>query len=129
MYKEPEDIDLYVGLLYERGTKNSILGPTNLCINADQFIALKKGDRFFYTNDGEEEVFNAAQREALKASGLAQVICTTMGMDASITPFPFIQENRLHPVTGTRNRKKACQDIGEFSFGAWKETSKNIIEF
>ena len=116
MYKDPKDVDLYVGLLYEDGVDGSILGPTNLCINTDQFIALQKGDRFFYTNEGDNPPFNADQREALIKSGLAQIICTTMGMNAKITPFPFMMEGKLHPITKERNTKIDCEDLGEFDF-------------
>ena len=49
LYKSIEDVDLYVGLLYENPTNGSLFGPTNQCINTEQFIALKKGDKFFYT--------------------------------------------------------------------------------
>ena len=49
LYKSIEDVDLYVGLLYENPSNGSLFGPTNQCINTEQFIALKKGDKFFYT--------------------------------------------------------------------------------
>ena len=49
LYQTIEDVDLYVGLLYENPSNGALFGPTNQCINTEQFIALKKGDKFFYT--------------------------------------------------------------------------------
>ena len=45
------DIDLWVGGLAETNrSKEAIVGPTLSCIIANQFQALKIGDRFFYEN-------------------------------------------------------------------------------
>merc|ERR1719447_2269071 len=59
LYGSSEDVDLYVGILFEEAINGSQFGPTNQCINADQFIALKKGDKYFYTNKG---IFTNAKR-------------------------------------------------------------------
>ncbi|KAF4516884.1 hypothetical protein B566_EDAN011229 [Ephemera danica] len=48
LYRNVEDIDLYVGGLSERRSSGSLLGHTFLCLVGDQFARLKKGDRFFY---------------------------------------------------------------------------------
>ena len=49
LYENITDIDLYVGLLYENPRHGAPIGPTFQCINAEQFIALKHGDKYFYT--------------------------------------------------------------------------------
>ena len=48
MYKDVDDLDLYVGGLLEKNDGDSILGPVFKCIIGRQFRLLKKGDRFFY---------------------------------------------------------------------------------
>lgn len=48
-----EDIDLYAGLLAENKTSDSYaVAPTFGCLIMEQFSELKKGDRFYYENDG-----------------------------------------------------------------------------
>ena len=48
VYKDVDDLDLYVGGLLEKNDGDSILGPVFKCIIGRQFRLLKKGDRFFY---------------------------------------------------------------------------------
>lgn len=48
IYKHPQDVDLYVGILSEIALDDAILGPVGSCIVADQFVRLKQGDRFWY---------------------------------------------------------------------------------
>lgn len=48
LYKNVEDIDLYVGALLEKPLPGSIQGPTFSCINAESFYRWKFGDRLYY---------------------------------------------------------------------------------
>ena len=48
IYKSVEDIDFYVGMIMEHPKRRSLVGNTIGCILADQFIRLKKADRYFY---------------------------------------------------------------------------------
>ena len=46
-----DDIDLYIGCLFEKhlgSESGALMGPTALCITANQFQRTKNGDRFFY---------------------------------------------------------------------------------
>ena len=49
-----EDIDLFTGGLLE---SNGTVGPTFACIIAEQFNALKFGDRFYFETDRMPEGF------------------------------------------------------------------------
>ncbi len=42
------NVDFYVGILAELPITDGILGPVGTCIIADQFVRLKRGDRFWY---------------------------------------------------------------------------------
>ena len=107
---------MYVGILFEEATNGSQFGPTNQCINADQFIALKKGDKYFYTNKG---IFTNRQLSEIKKAGLAKVMCTQLEKSVKTTMNPFIKAKRT--FKGVYNRILSCEEIGGFDFSAWKE--------
>ncbi|PIO55217.1 heme peroxidase [Teladorsagia circumcincta] len=48
VYADVNDIDLYTGIILERPSVGAAIGPTGGYMIAEQFTALKKGDRFFY---------------------------------------------------------------------------------
>ena len=41
---------MFAGAMSERPLPGGLLGPTNACILGNQFLSLKRGDRFFYEN-------------------------------------------------------------------------------
>lgn len=116
MYESEKDVDLYVGLLFEEASNGAQFGPTNQCINTDQFIALKKGDKFFYTNNG---VFNGEQLKEIRNSDLAKVMCTQLEKSAKTTKNPFIKAYQTY--RGIYNEVLSCTEIGKFDFSAWRE--------
>lgn len=56
IYANPKDIDLLVGVLFER-KQYGVYGKIGACIVAEQFSRLKFGDRFFYTNRAHRKPF------------------------------------------------------------------------
>ena len=58
VYEDINDIDMYIGGLLELPTADdAIVGPTALCLIADQFAKTKSGDRFFYDVGGQPSSF------------------------------------------------------------------------
>ena len=60
VYKNVEDIDLFIGMSAEEpGPVNGggFVGNTYRCLIADQFARLKKGDRYFYDLEGQTGSF------------------------------------------------------------------------
>jgi hypothetical protein len=64
-----DDIDLYTGALAERPLDGSLLGPTITCLLTDQFVRLKRGDRFWYETPEAPQAFT--QGEVLYVKGKA----------------------------------------------------------
>ena len=46
-FRDPEDVDLFVGLNFEDSVALGHVGPVSACLIAEQFRVLAEGDRFF----------------------------------------------------------------------------------
>lgn len=88
-YKEVQDIDLFVAGLAERPVIGGLVGPTFACIIAQQFSNMRKGDRFWYENDGFDSSFTPAQLQSIRQVSLAQIICRTLG-SGTLQPHIFL---------------------------------------
>ncbi|MCB9284921.1 MAG: T9SS type A sorting domain-containing protein [Lewinellaceae bacterium] len=51
LYSDPNNVELWVGLLAEDPLPNSVFGPTLHDLLQAQFASLRDGDRFYYKND------------------------------------------------------------------------------
>jgi peroxidase len=65
-----EQVDLFIGGLAEPHAPNAVVGPTFQKIIADQFSALRAGDRYFWLNQG----FDPATTEMIANTTLADII-------------------------------------------------------
>jgi len=89
LYSHVDDIDLFIGGTLEENHNDSILGPTFKCIIGDQFIRLKRGDRFWYENgDFSESRFSGNQLSQIRKSSMARILCDNTDI-SKIQPLVF----------------------------------------
>ncbi len=69
IYGNVSNVELFVGLMAENHLPGSSLGPTEQAILAEQFAALRDGDRYFYMNADSPALVNQ-----LNNTTLAQII-------------------------------------------------------
>jgi peroxidase len=72
IYGHPDNVELFVGGIAEEPVSGARLGPTFMCIIADQFRRIRDGDRFWYENP---DVFTSSQLVELRQASLGRIIC------------------------------------------------------
>jgi hypothetical protein len=86
IYKNPDSVDAFVGLVSEPHVAGTELGELQLTIMKRQFEALRDGDRFFYATD---PVLAAIQRTfRVKPLKLSDII--DANSDAGVGSKPFV---------------------------------------
>lgn len=123
LYEHINDIDLFSGGLAEKPVRGGIVGPTFACIIAQQFLNLRKGDRFWYENGGFESSFTPAQLQQIRHVTLAHVLCQSLTEIETIQPFVFLT------VDSFRNSRLSCDNpvIDNFDLSPWIEEDLNKI--
>lgn len=117
LYAHPDDVDLLVGGMAERGMDDSVVGFTFRCIIGEQMLRTKKGDRFFYDVPNQPSSFTEEQLGEIRKSTLARVFCDnaddiqTMQLNVFIIPSG---SNRLVSCSST-------DAIQQPSLLPWKE--------
>lgn len=117
LYEHVDDLDLYSGGLAEKPLRGGIVGPTFACIIAQQFVNLRKGDRFWYENGDMDSSFTPAQLQQIRHVTLAQILCQTMEGIETIQPFVFLSHDNF------RNVRLPCNSplINNFDLSPWGE--------
>ena len=99
IYRDVDDVDLFVGGFLERIDRDAILGPTLKCIIGDTFARLKYGDRFFYDLDKsgpnmDREVektrrFIPSQLREIRKASMARIFCDNTELLSQVQPQVF----------------------------------------
>uniref|UniRef100_A0A8R1IA96 Peroxidase n=1 Tax=Caenorhabditis japonica TaxID=281687 RepID=A0A8R1IA96_CAEJA len=111
VYSDPMDIDLYTGIMLEENMAGAQLGPTGVFLIAEQFKALKTGDRFFYESSvANTDNFNLDEMNEIRQNvTLAKLICTNMD---SI--------NRINTdIFDFRSNQVACSTLPEININTF----------
>ncbi|XP_068205835.1 lactoperoxidase-like isoform X2 [Palaemon carinicauda] len=114
VYSALEDVDLFIGGISENPFLDGLLGPTFSCIIADQFLRIKKGDRFWYEYKDSPGSFTNAQLKELHKVTFARILCNNVPELENLQPNPF-------KVPSATNPRVSCHSalIGDYSLSPW----------
>ena len=132
LYRHPDDVDLFTGLVSERRTEAALVGPTLACLLAAQFAQLRQVcevfiyveycliwkcqcDRFWYETSDPLLRFSPRQLEAIRGVTLSSLVCQA-GHSLGRVPeaafdLPAAASNPLVP----------CRDLPALDLGPWRE--------
>jgi peroxidase len=88
VYGNVANVDLFMGGLAEKHVSGAVVGPTFQKIIADQFEALRSGDRFFWLNQN----FNQQLASAISSTTLGDIIKRNTDTTATLQPNVFLQQ-------------------------------------
>lgn len=117
VYEHVDDIDLFTGGMAEKPVVGGIVGPTFACIIGQQFLNLRKGDRFWYENGNHPGAFTKEQLQEIRKTSLSRVVCDCMDDVKLLQPFAFLQPDQFANIrTECRGR-----DIPHTDLTKWRE--------
>ncbi|XP_022707611.1 peroxidase-like isoform X2 [Varroa jacobsoni] len=113
-YARVEDVDLFPAGVSEFSVEGGVLGPTFACIQANQFMRAKFGDRFYYEHGNQAGSFTPQQLQEIRKISLAKIICDNSDGIQELPPNVFRHESLNNPTT-------ACTEIDRSNIRAWAE--------
>lgn len=118
VYKYADDVDLWVGGLFEAAYEDALVGPTFADIIADQFSRFRKGDRYFHEHNPDINPghFTLPQLKQLRQTTMSRIICDNADHIAigSMQPHAF-------DLPGHGNELIDCHEIPGADLSFWKE--------
>jgi len=119
-YKSALDIDLFTGGLGEKRVSHGLVGPTFACILAQQFINLRRGDRFWFENGGQESSLSLRQLAEVRKATVSRVLCDNLDDIDDIQPSVF-----RPPTPGGWNARTPCSSLQEMDLSAWRDSPRD----
>ncbi|KAI5728056.1 hypothetical protein M8J77_010932 [Diaphorina citri] len=114
VYSSVDLIDLYVGGLYERPTKDGgLFGPTFRNLVAEQFYRWKHGDRYFLTFANQSGSFTLEQLDELRKTSSGWLFCQG-GNDISL-----VHPNNMNKAL-PGNGLRPCSKLPQLDLTKWK---------
>ncbi|XP_057659333.1 peroxidase-like [Diorhabda carinulata] len=120
VYRNVDDVDLYVGGLLERNYPGAKVGTTFFWIFIQQLLRFRQCDRFWYEHP--EAGFTKIQLKIIKGVTLSSIMCETGNNIQSM------QVEALQPPKGI-NFPINCQFIQKLDFSRWLETTYEDTTF
>ncbi|GMR34905.1 hypothetical protein PMAYCL1PPCAC_05100, partial [Pristionchus mayeri] len=115
IYEDVDDVDLFTGIISERAPPGALIGPTGLCLVAEQFSRTKKCDRFFYENEAQAGSFTADQLSEIRKVSLSSLFCSTSHILKRIQPDSFSLPDDL------TNAPVPCDSLPHLDLTPWIE--------
>ncbi|KAK3908609.1 Chorion peroxidase [Frankliniella fusca] len=126
IYKSLDDVDVYTGALSEYPVEGGLLGGTLTCLLADQFVRLKRGDRYWYETNQQPQAFTPAQLAEIRKASLASVICGTS--DGVHSAQPEVMRRAKGSQGGAKaNQRVACAQLPRTNLRAWMERDARYV--
>ncbi|CAA9993292.1 unnamed protein product [Nesidiocoris tenuis] len=75
LYDSPDDVDLVVGGSLEKHIKDTLTGPTFLCIMLEQFYRTRVADRYFYESGDPHVAFTPEQLREIRKATVSRLFC------------------------------------------------------
>uniref|UniRef100_A0A182JG00 Uncharacterized protein n=1 Tax=Anopheles atroparvus TaxID=41427 RepID=A0A182JG00_ANOAO len=97
-YKSVDDLDLSVGLAFEKKIDGTQTGLVMRCILTEQFGRTRKGDRFFYENGQANVGFTVGQLQEIRKANMARILCDTSADVQQMQPAAFLLPSRTNPI-------------------------------
>ncbi|CAL4066279.1 unnamed protein product, partial [Meganyctiphanes norvegica] len=120
-YKHPKDIDLFVGGMAEYQSPGALVGPTFSCIIANQFIGVKRGDRFWYEN--EANGLTLQQLDSIRKTSLwSRILCNNMNY---LTSLPYY--STIIPIKSS-NPLVRCDQLEDIDLSQWAEEYEKVAD-
>ncbi|XP_046639001.1 peroxidase-like [Daphnia pulicaria] len=116
VYDTVDDIDLFIAGVSERPAKGAMVGPIFQCIIADQFLRLKRGDRYFYDLGGQAGSFTQEQLDEIRKISYSRIVCDNSFVQF-IQPLFFKAESELNPIVSCMS----FDSIPRMNIFPWKE--------
>ncbi|XP_029683404.1 thyroid peroxidase-like isoform X3 [Takifugu rubripes] len=117
MYKHPDNIDVWLGGLFEKFLPGARVGPLFSCLIGRQMKAIRDGDRFWWEAEG---VFTRLQKAALLNGSLSRIICDNTDIK-QLLPDSFLF--RQYPSGYT-----SCDQLPSVNLEAWREEESQELK-
>ncbi|XP_053677661.1 peroxidase-like [Anopheles nili] len=112
-YSSVDDLDLFVGALFEEPLAGSMMGPTFQFIMKQQFLAARTGDRYFFEAGGQEGSFSAGQLAEIRKTTLARLMCNAFPTTSQINADVFSPISADKPAV-------ACKNLPSVNLALWR---------
>ena len=123
VYRHPDDVDLFTGLMSETKLPGALVGPTLACILGNQFSNLRKCDRFWYESSDAAVHFTKAQLKEIRGMTMSGLFCRNCDEMGVVPRAGFDRHHRL------RNPMAECdKSVKKLDLNKWREKSDGSCE-